>query len=113
MQHDIELAFLRELYGTYPPILQIKAVAEILQEAVPTIRAQIRRGSFPIAVRQEPGGRQYVLLTDLVRFISTGEYQAQPTIRISRSSKNINISNESRRPGRPTKAEQMRKTGDL
>lgn len=63
--HDIEFAYLRELSLTYPPVLSIKMVADILKENVPTIRARIRRGSFPVPVRQETGGRQYVLLAEL------------------------------------------------
>lgn len=104
---DIEVALLRELYASYPPILQIKAVAEILREDVPTIRARIRRGSFPVAVRKETGGRQYVLLADLVRFLSSGEIQTQPSTRLARVTQNSASLNGSRPRGRPPKAAQL------
>lgn len=107
INNDIEVALLRELYTGYPPILQIKAVAEILREDVPTIRARIRRGSFPVAVRQEPGGRQYVLLTDLVRFLSSGETQPQPSTRPVRTPRNPTEINGSRQRGRPPKATKL------
>ncbi len=99
-QHEIEFAYLRELSITYPPVLQIKMVAEILKEDVPTIRARIRRGSFPIPVRQETGGRQYVLLTELVHFVCTGEISPQQNTLTARKT-------ASKRRGRPCKADQI------
>lgn len=100
-------ALMRERLTTYPPILQIPMVAEILQEEVPTIRARIRRGTFQIAVRQEPGGRQYVLLADLVRFLCSGEVQSQPDARPAHKVRNPLGLNGKRPRGRPTKAEQF------
>lgn len=105
--NDQIVALMRELLASYPPILQIQMVAEILKEEVPTIRARIRRGSFPITVRQELGGRQYVLLIDLVRFLCTGEPQPQPASRPVRPPRNPLGLNGKRHRGRPTKAEQM------
>lgn len=102
-------ALMRERFATHPPILQIPSVAEILMEEVPTIRARIRRGAFPVTVRQEPGGRQYVLLVDLVRFFCTGESQPQSVARPIRLPRNPLGLNNKRQRGRPTKAEQMRK----
>lgn len=100
-------ALMRELFSTYPPILQIQMVAAILKEEVPTIRARIRRGSFQMTVRQDPGGRQYVLLVDFVRFICTGETQPQPVMRAVRQPRNPLGSNGKRQRGRPTKADQL------
>ena len=105
-QHEIEFAYLRELSITYPPVLQIKMVAEILKEDVPTIRARIRRGSFPIPVRQETGGRQYVLLTELVHFVCTGEISPQQNTLTARKT-------TSKRRGRPYKADQIGNVGAL
>lgn len=101
------IALMRELLVSFPPILQIPMVAEILKEEVPTIRARIRRGSFPITVRQEAGGRQYVLLVDLVRFLCTGETQPQPVERPVRVPRNPLGLNGKRPRGRPTKSEQF------
>ena len=99
-QHEIEFTYLRELSITYPPVLQIKTVAEILQEDVPTIRARIRRGSFPIPVRQETGGRQYVLLAELVHFVCTGEISSQQnTSTAQKTTSNLR--------GRPCKVDQI------
>jgi hypothetical protein len=100
-------SLLRELFSIYPPILQIPMVAAILHEEVPTIRARIRRGSFQIRVRQDPGGRQYVLLVDLVSFVSTGETQPQPVMRAVRQSRNPFGLNGKRLRGRPAKTEQQ------
>lgn len=105
-QHEAIAALMREHLVTYPPILQIPMVAKILQEEVPTIRARIRRGTFPVTVRQEPGGRQYVLLVDLVRFLCVGEIQPQPTARQIRLPRNPLGLNGKRQRGRPTNAEQ-------
>ncbi len=106
-QHEIEFAYLRELSLTYPPVLQIKMVAEILKEDVPTIRARIRRGSFPIPVRQEIGGRQYVLLAELVHFVCTGEIcpQQNTLTTIKKTA--------SKRKGRPYKADRIENAGAL
>jgi hypothetical protein len=95
-----------ELFSKYPPILQIPLVAAILKEDVPTIRARIRRGSFQMTVRQDPGGRQYVLLLDLVRFVTTGETQPQPVMRAVRQPRNPLGLSGKRKPGRPTKSDQ-------
>jgi hypothetical protein len=113
--NDIEVALLRDLSTRYPFVLQIKTVAEILQEDVPTIRARIRRGSFQVAVRQEPGGRQYVLLVDLVHFIVSGDVQLQPKSRPSFLARNQNGINGTRSRGRPPKSDQLRRQngGDL
>lgn len=100
-------ALMRERFAAYPPILQIPMVAEILKEEVPTIRARIRRGSFQVTVRQEPGGRQYILLVDLVRFLCTGEAQPQPAARPRCFPRNPQGLNGTRQRGRPTKAEQL------
>lgn len=108
-QHETIASLMRERFAAHPPILQIPSVAEILQEEIPTIRARIRRGAFPVTVRQEPGGRQYVLLTDLVRFLCTGETQPQPAARQIRLPRNQLGLNGKRQRGRPTKAEQKGK----
>lgn len=100
-------ALMRERFSTYPPILQIPLVAEIFGEDVPTIRARIRRGSFQVSVRQQPGGRQYVLLVDLVRFFSTGEIQPQPEIRPPHKVRNPLGINGKHKRGAPTKAERV------
>ena len=108
MNPSIDIATLmRELFATYPPILYIPMVAEILKEDVPTVRARIRRGAFQMTVRQDPGGRQYVLLVDLVRFVCTGETQPQPVVRPIRQPRNPLGLNGKRRLGRPTNAEQV------
>lgn len=103
--HDHEFAYLCELNQKYPPVLSVKMVAEILKEDVPTVRARIRRGSFPIPVRQETGGRQYVLLAELVHFVFTGPTQPQHDIfcAIDRPAP--------RRRGRPSKADQIKSMG--
>jgi len=100
-------ALMRELFSIYPPILPIPMVAAILQEEVPTIRARIRRGSFQMTVRQDPGGRQYVLLVDLIRFVCTGETQPQPVMRAVRQPRNPFGANGKRKRGRPAKADQQ------
>lgn len=96
-----------ERFAAYPPILQIPLVAEILEEDVPTIRARIRRGAFPITVRQEPSGRQYVLLTDLVLFFCNGEAQPQLAARPVRAPRNPLGLNGKCKRGAPTKAERV------
>ncbi len=105
--NDQIVALMRELLASYPPILQIQMVAEILKEEVPTIRARVRRGAFPVTVRQEAGGRQYVLMVDLVRFICTGETQQQPATRPIRIPRNPLGLNGKRNRGAPTKAERV------
>lgn len=100
-------SLLRELLSNYPPILHIQMVAAILKEEVPTIRARIRRGSFQMTVRQDPGGRQYVLLVDLVRFVCTGETQPQPVMRAVRQPRNPFGYGGKRGRGRPAKAAQQ------
>ncbi len=106
-QLEAMAALMRELFASYPPLLSIPMVAEILQQEVPAVRARIRRHSFPITVRQEDGGAQYVLLVDLVRFSITGERQEQPTTRPIRLPRNPNGLNGKRSRGRPTKTEQV------
>jgi len=100
-------ALMRERFAAYPPILQIPRVAEIFGEEVPTIRARIRRGSFPVTVRQESGGRQYVLLVDLIRFLCSGEVQPQLVVRPARMVRNPIGLNGKRQRGAPTKAERI------
>lgn len=100
-------ALMRELFASYPPILQIPTVAAILKEEVATIRARIQRGSFPITVRKEDGGRQYVLLVDLIRFSCTGEIQPQPEMRSAYKVRNPLGINGKRQRGAPTKAERV------
>jgi hypothetical protein len=106
-QLDSIAVLMRERLAAYPPILSIQLIAEILDEEVPTIRARIRRSSFPITVRQEIGGRQYVLLIDLVNFLCTGEPQSQPISRPVRLPRNHLGLNGKRRPGRPKKVAQL------
>lgn len=96
-----------ECLCAYPPILKIPQVAEVLKEDVPTIRARIRRGTFQITVRQEEGNPQYVLLTDLVRFLCTGEVQPQPIARPCRVPRNPLGLNGKRKRGAPTKSERL------
>lgn len=103
-QNEISV-LLRELLKNYPPLLTIPMVAAILKEEVATIRARIRRGAFPICVRQEPAGRQYVLLADLVRFLIDGEVQPQPATRQVRLPRNPLGNGGKRKPGRPRNAE--------
>jgi len=99
---------MRERFATFPPMLKIPQVAEALMEDVPTIRARIRRKKFQITVRHEDGHPQYVLLADLVRFLCDGEIQPQPEKRLVRKPRNpLGISGK-KRPGRPTKSEQLR-----
>jgi len=100
-------ALLRERFAKYPPILKIPQVAEILNEDVPTVRARIRRGSFPITVRQEEGGHQYVLLSDLVLFSVTGKRQLQLENRPARMVRNQQGINGKRKRGAPKKAERV------
>lgn len=106
-QYEALAALMRELLASYPPILQIPMVAQILKEEVPTIRARVRRGAFPVTVRQEAGGRQYVLMVDLVRFICTGETQPQPATRPIRIPRNPLGLNGKGKRGAPTKAERI------
>lgn len=105
-QLEAMVALMRELFASYPPILSIQMVAEILKLEVPAVRARIRRKAFPITVRQEEGGPQYVLLSDLVRFSITGERQ-QPVDRPVRPSRNPLGLNGKRQRGAPTKAERI------
>jgi len=100
-------ALLRELFASYPPILNIQMVAEILREEAPTVRARIRRNTFPITVRQDEGGPQYVLLIDLVRFSCTGERQQQPQMRPVRLPRNPLGINGKRQRGRPPKSQNL------
>jgi len=100
-------ALLRERFAKYPPILPIPMLSEILQEQVPTIRARIRRGSFPITIRQEAGGPQYVLLSDLIFFLVTGERQPQLENRPARMVRNQQGINGKRKRGAPKKAERV------
>lgn len=106
-QLEAMAALLRELFASYPPILSIQMVAEILKLEVPAVRARIRRKAFPITVRQEEGGPQYVLLSDIVRFSITGEHQQQPVDRPIRPSRNPLGLNGKRQRGAPTKAERI------
>lgn len=104
---DVEFTLFHELFQDFPPILRIRNVAQILHEDVATIRARIRRGTFPIAVRQETGGRQYVLLVDLVRFIATGQPQTQPGHTLPRQMATPFNNGPSKPRGRPRKAAQL------
>ena len=105
-QLEAMAALMRELFALYPPLLTIQMVAEILRLEVPAVRARIRRNAFPITVRQEAGGSQYVLLADLVRFSITGEKQQtiERPIRLARNPLGLN---GNRRRGAPTKAERV------
>ena len=105
--NDEIAAFIRERYAAYPPTLEIPLVAKIFQKDVPTIRARIQRDAFPITIRQEDGGPQYVLLSDLIRFEITGERQPQLATRCKRKPRNPLGLNGKRHRGRPTKAEQL------
>lgn len=106
IQYEAMAALMRELFASYPPLLSIPMVAEILKLEVPAVRARIRRKAFPITVRQEAGGPQYILLTDLIRFSITGERQ-QPVERPIRPPRNPLGLNGNRRRGAPTKAERI------
>lgn len=106
-QYEAMATLMRELFASYPPLLSIQMVAKILRQEVPAVRARIRRKAFPITVRQDDGGPQYVLLVDLVRFSITGERQEQPTTRPIRLPRNPLGLNGKRSRGRPTKAEQI------
>ena len=105
-QLEAMAALMRELFASYPPLLSIPMVAEILRLEVAAVRARIRRNAFPISVRQELGGSQYVLLADLVRFAITGEKQQaiERPIRLARNPLGLN---GNRRRGAPTKAERV------
>lgn len=102
---DVMFALMRDLLTQYPPILQIRMVSTILKQEVATTRAQIKRGSFAVRVRQEPGGRQYVLMTDLAKFLVDGEVQSQPSVRQVRLPRNPLGINGKRKRGRPKNAE--------
>jgi hypothetical protein len=97
--------FFNQYLSKYPPVLEISDIATIFQKKLPTIRARIRRGVFPVPVRHDPGGRQYVLLVDLIGFLLTGEDkdrdtdQDQPVMKTA----NTQIKLEKKRRGRPTK----------
>lgn len=101
----------REYLSKYPPVLEISDIATIFQKKLPTIRARIRRGVFPVPVRHDPGGRQYVLLVDLIGFLLTGEDKYkdtdtdkdQPVMKTA----NTQIKLEKKRRGRPTKRDQL------
>ncbi|PRC92735.1 hypothetical protein S2091_2465 [Solimicrobium silvestre] len=97
-------AIIRDRLSCCPAVLKISDLEPIFGDEVPTIRARIRRGSFPVTVRQEDGGRQYVLLADVIRFLATGERQPQviPGMRTTATS-----APKAGRRGRPTKAEQV------
>ncbi|WP_394672142.1 hypothetical protein [Limnobacter sp.] len=93
-------------YSEYPPVLNIKQVADILRENEPTIRAQILRKVFPIRVRKEPGLGLHVLLIDLVHYITTGKRQVPiPDERIRKMG--------GKRRGRPTKAEEIARRNEV
>lgn len=81
------LSSLLSRLGDLPPRLTIPQVANALKENLPTIRAQISRGTFPLTVRQIKGGNQHVMLADLLLWIANGEVQPQVPL-IKRPSRN-------------------------
>lgn len=66
-----------ERIAQLPPVLTISQLAELLKMQIPTVRQQIRRGTFPISIRQIDGGSQFVLLADVVQFLRDGVRQPQ------------------------------------
>jgi hypothetical protein len=90
-------------FNDLPPTLTVVQVAAFLQKKVPTIRRQIYRGTFQITVRQIEGGEQYILLADLVRFVTDGIPQVQPPI-IKREARNPFGRHGKRGVGRPSHA---------
>ena len=105
MASNLPAALAAQVEGL-PPILSIRQTADFLKSETPTIRQQIRRGVFPIAVRQLEGGRQHVLLADLVKYLADGLPQPQPPI-TRRKARNPFGRHGKRGRGRPTNAERV------
>lgn len=74
-------------FDTLPLKLSVLQVAELFHEKTPTVRQQIRRGTFPITVHQIEGAEQYILLADLIRFCSDGIPQIQAPL-VKREARN-------------------------
>lgn len=95
-------AALAARFDALPPILYIRQIANFFGEKLPTIRQQIRRGAFPVTVRQLEGARQHVLLVDLAKYLSDGIPQPQFPL-VKRAARNP-FGRHGKR-GRPTNAE--------
>lgn len=63
-----------------PPSISVSQISLFFQKPSPTVRKQVRRGTFPVRVDQIPGGQQYILLTNLIKFLIDGQPQPQPKI---------------------------------
>lgn len=60
-----------------PAALSIPEIAAEFKRPADSVRAQIRRGSFPLRV-QSCGGDRFVALSDYLKFLEDGEVQTQP-----------------------------------
>ncbi|MBU1213640.1 MAG: hypothetical protein KKA63_00230 [Gammaproteobacteria bacterium] len=101
-------AFMRERYAGYPPRIEIPLLSKHFKKNVHAIRAQIRNLVFPITIRHDEGGRQHVLLSDLIRYELTGEKQPQLETRHKPKPRNpLGLNGGARRRGAPTKSERI------
>jgi len=73
--------------ASFPPQIKISLIAEFWQEKEETIRAQIRRGCFPVTVEQIQGGSQFIALPNLILYLLNGKIQKQGEI-IKRATRN-------------------------
>lgn len=78
MQSPVAVSMLVQRLLQYPPTLTIRDYSHLVSKQLPTIRQQIRRGVFPIAVHQMNGGEQYILSSDCLKFWMDGKRQEQP-----------------------------------
>lgn len=100
MSDRYQLIYAR-LSATYPEILTLEQLAEVLQiVSVEALRTAFNRGNLPVTLRSV-GGRQRAFLTDVVTFLATGE--PQPQILPIRQK----IAKSAKKRGRPTNAERI------
>lgn len=100
MAHNYLISMARA--ANLPPTLDIASYAKFNEEKVGTVYQQIRRNVFPVAVRQRPDGKLFILLADALKFWEDGTPQEQPA-RIPRAGRNP--FGKHGKPGRPSKAE--------